>query len=473
MLKIWSRCVSNAILSWFIPLGMVVFLAGKIFLPGSASHITQTYIWLMFPSLLMIIFGAKYLFSGYKPNTLELMIIVFLLFNTISFFWSSTDKPFDRYYKDLLYNVLFLIALCSLIRSPRTNLVRVMEVAGLIAVIGAALSIHHYYIVNDITLNYRSFRIFNMGYGSFANFSNPIPAALFYGPFALFFFIRFLDTKGLWMKQLLLLLSVTILLTYVLLTGSKAPTFSLLIGFIILWSLRRDRATTALCLSIFGLAFGIGLKTNAINIEFLTASPSQKTQLYSEIEPSSAGSSFRELPSVQKLEENFNERFTQRGTIWFGAIEKIWNAPWFGHGIEAKFEQPYYNNRIIASHPHSLYLQILYDTGLTGLTLFLSILFLALKDGWKYRHDSIVQVAFSILAFGLLSFITDVHKIFHRPHPYWLLFWLPVGVIIGTRLKKTIGMISFAPEESSRRVVQTMVLDTPLPKASEVRQTEE
>ena len=473
MIANYSNQLSRLLLFWSLPLGMIVFMSGKIFLPGSASHITQTYIWLMFPALLFCIFGRQWLFKGYKPTKVEYSILLFLCFNVVSYFWSTTDKNFDRYYKDLLYIVLFLTTLSALIRSPKNNLVRVMEVAGLIAVIGAALSIHHYYITNDTSLNYRSFRIFNMGYGPFANFSGPIQAALYYGPFTLFFFIRFLDSKGVLTKQILFLLAVVILQTYILLTGSRGPTFSLFIGYIVLWSFRRDRLTTAFCIVVFGLAFGMGLKTNAIKYEFLDTSSAHAVRQYSKVEPLSAGSSFRELPTFQELEENLNERFNERGTIWFGAIEEILDAPWFGHGIEAEFKQPYHNNRQTASHPHSLYLQILYDTGLIGLTLFLSILSLTLKDGWKYRHIPLVQIALSILVFGLISYLIDVHKIFHRPHAYWFLFWLPVGIVIGIRLKETIGMISFTPEESSRRVMQTIVLDTPVNQRSKVQETEE
>ena len=440
-------------------------------MPGSASHVAQTLIWLMLPALLLCIFGSKWLFKGFKPDKLEYCILLFLCLNVVSYFWSSTDRNFDRFYKDLLFIVLFLASLSALVRSPKNNLVSIMEISGLIVAIGAALSIHNYYIVNDATFHYRAFRISDMGYGPFANFSNPIPAALFYGPFVLFFFVRFLDSKEARLKQFLFLLAATILLTYVILTGSKAPTYSLLVGFIILWSFRRDPITTALCLAFFAFAFAIGLKTNAIKIEFPAASPTTQAHPYSKIEPLSAGSNFRELPSIQKLEDNLNKRFSNRATIWFGAIEQILDAPLFGHGIDAEFKQPYFNDRMVAAHPHNLYLQILYDTGLVGLTLFLSIAFLTLKGGWKYRHIPMVQVAFSILVFGLLSFITDVHKMFQRPHPYWLLFWLPVGIIIGNRLKTTIGMINLAPEENSRRVVETTVLDTPVPEKSKVRQT--
>ena len=443
MSNFWSDRISYFLSTWLIPLGMVVFLAGKIFLPGSASHITQTYIWLMFPSLLLIIFGGKKIFQGYKPTALDLTILAFLLLNTVSFFWSSTDKPFDRFYKDFLYITLFLFAISTLIRNPKNDFIKVMYLSGSIVVISAVIALINYIFIKEVSLNYRHFRISNMGLYPFGYFSNPIPAAIFYSVFTVFFFVQLLEARGKWMLQAVLFTAVCILLTYVLMTGSRGPTFSLLLSFVCLWCLRKDRRTATLCMSLFSFVLVFGISSGAIKTDFIASLSNKNPVELSDIKPISAGSNFRELPEVQEFEEQLNQTFGKRGTIWFNALELIGEKPWLGHGIDADFDVPFDNGRITAQHPHSLYLQILYDTGIVGLFLFLTISVLALKACWQHRENALAQVAFATFVLALANFLTDIHQIFHRPYYYWVFFWLPVGMTIGMNTKKHLAIIYF------------------------------
>ena len=397
----------------------------------------------MFPSLLLIIFGGRKIFQGYKPTALDLTILAFLLLNTVSFFWSSTDKPFDRFYKDFLYIILFLFAISALIRSSKNDFLKVMYLSGSIVVISAVIALINYIFIKEVSLNYRAFRLSNMGLHPFGYFSNPIPAAIFYSVFTVFFFVQLLEAKGKWPLQAVLLTALCILLTYVLMTGSRGPTFSLLLSFASLWYLRKDRRTATLCMSLFCFVLVFAMSSGAIKTDFIAPVSSKNSFLLSDIKPISAGSSFRELPEVQEFEDQLNLTFGKRGTIWFNAVELIGEKPWLGHGIDAYFDVPFDNGRITAQHPHSLYLQVLYDTGIVGLFLFLTISVLSLKACWQHRENALAQVAFAIFVLSLTNFLTDIDQIFHRPYYYWVFFWLPVGAIAGIRMKENIGTIAF------------------------------
>lgn len=83
----------------------------------------------------------------------------------------------------------------------------------------------------------------------------------------------------------------------------------------------------------------------------------------------------------------------QRLLIWQATVERIWEQPFFGHGINAastwtetyasrpdfldQLAPDLINHRIIPNHPHNMALQIWAETGLAGAGLGALVLFLA------------------------------------------------------------------------------------------------
>jgi len=70
-----------------------------------------------------------------------------------------------------------------------------------------------------------------------------------------------------------------------------------------------------------------------------------------------------------------------RQYIWRFAYEKIWESPWFGHGINAidripgaKDHPPGIDHPYIPSHPHNIYLEVGAETGLIGLSALLIVI---------------------------------------------------------------------------------------------------
>ena len=39
----------------------------------------------------------------------------------------------------------------------------------------------------------------------------------------------------------------------------------------------------------------------------------------------------------------------------------------------------------------------------------------------------------ALLVYAMVAMVSDVYAIFHRPSPYWVLFWFPVGILLGVQ----------------------------------------
>ncbi|MGI9273831.1 MAG: hypothetical protein ACR2PT_03095, partial [Endozoicomonas sp.] len=180
--------ISDFILRWIIPFGLFIYLTGQVILTSNSGHIAQTYIWLMFPTLLFLVFYGRKMFSGYKPSILDGLTVAFILLNVVSFFWADTPDDFRRFYLNGLYVFLFLISLIALVRYERSFFSQVLELATVVVAIGAIVSIYYHFAVLDMPYGYRQARIFTGPWG-YANLSNPIPAGLYFGVFGLIAFV--------------------------------------------------------------------------------------------------------------------------------------------------------------------------------------------------------------------------------------------------------------------------------------------
>jgi O-antigen ligase len=126
-----------------------------------------------------------------------------------------------------------------------------------------------------------------------------------------------------------------------------------------------------------------------------------------------------------------------RPLIWSTIFERVWTqAPIFGLGILTPDDVP--NGTILHSHPHSMYLAVLYQGGLLGLGLFLTLISLVIRTLITHLMDPQAQVALGALAIGLLSYFLDGHELVDRIGETWMLFWLPVAISLSLRYRPQI-----------------------------------
>lgn len=135
---------------------------------------------------------------------------------------------------------------------------------------------------------------------------------------------------------------------------------------------------------------------------------------------------------------NKEQSLVERYYLWDRAIQVIRAKPLFGCGINTftrnypKYDQT--KNWRVSGYPvHNGFLQTAAESGLIALALFLAIIGMALKSGW--RVFSIRKGQISLLAAGLLTgFIALLCQgfadtTFHNPQS-GLLLWLFIGILI-------------------------------------------
>ena len=106
-----------------------------------------------------------------------------------------------------------------------------------------------------------------------------------------------------------------------------------------------------------------------------------------------------------------------------------------GVGAGVKFEFTFPAGTLQAGRSynsaHSLYLQLWYQYGVVGILLFVALLISLLRKGWSCRAQPLARLGLALLVFAMVSMVSEVHSIFLRPGPYWVMFWFPVGILLG------------------------------------------
>ena len=117
-----------------------------------------------------------------------------------------------------------------------------------------------------------------------------------------------------------------------------------------------------------------------------------------------------------------------RLAIWQATISNldIWQAL-FGNGMGSNDDITFESRTFL--HPHSLYLSIIFETGLVGLFLSLTMIFLTGRVLWVSDQKE-AALFFSILVLGVVSFIFDSHELIDKVDHKWLLLWSPIGFSI-------------------------------------------
>jgi len=123
---------------------------------------------------------------------------------------------------------------------------------------------------------------------------------------------------------------------------------------------------------------------------------------------------------------------TYREEIWSYAIYKITQAPIIGHGAGGEFALRHHTIDMIIGAAHNVYLGALYDGGLIGFALFAGVYALTFKAAFSLRNISFLP--FALLSFGAVVGLFEFHTYFLNLNQEWLIFWLPIGMILGLTL---------------------------------------
>ncbi|BCR24084.1 hypothetical protein KAM429_18590 [Aquipseudomonas alcaligenes] len=68
--------------------------------------------------------------------------------------------------------------------------------------------------------------------------------------------------------------------------------------------------------------------------------------------------------------------------------------------------------------------------------MFFALLLSLLWKAWVFRGQAIARLGAALLVFAMIAMVSDIYAVFHRPSPYWVVFWLPVGILLGVQKRQ-------------------------------------
>jgi len=124
-----------------------------------------------------------------------------------------------------------------------------------------------------------------------------------------------------------------------------------------------------------------------------------------------------------------------RPQIWAALWQQALATPLAGHGlispVAVEVDGKLYQNA------HSAYLQVFWQGGIIGLGLFLGLLVTALRHAWRLGTERGDYVILSLFVFAAIAFTTDMDTLIARPREQWLLFWLPLALLVSQQRQAT------------------------------------
>jgi O-antigen ligase len=121
--------------------------------------------------------------------------------------------------------------------------------------------------------------------------------------------------------------------------------------------------------------------------------------------------------------------------IFQATMSLIEKKMFFGHGILKAFSHPL-SNGIIIKHPHNLYLATWLHGGLVGLILLIVFMIRAFWEGLRVflQEGDFTYVA--LLLYASICVFTGLDKVIHQPHPIYMFFWLPLGLLTANEMRR-------------------------------------
>lgn len=132
----------------------------------------------------------------------------------------------------------------------------------------------------------------------------------------------------------------------------------------------------------------------------------------------------------QRMLSSYQQSFIRFG-IWKFAFEQGLHHPVFGWGFDKEIR--FINS--IGQHvttTHSIYFSAFLKGGVVGVFFLLALMITGLINAYKKFHQGAGLEA-SIYLFSLMFFITQGMFVIGGPGESWILFWLPLAIVLSNR----------------------------------------
>ena len=118
-----------------------------------------------------------------------------------------------------------------------------------------------------------------------------------------------------------------------------------------------------------------------------------------------------------------------RPAIWMEVLSRVLDhRPWFGNGVST--DGGVFVDCYLMSHPHNMYLAVLFQGGIVGVALFAALLALSIRTLLANFQRPEAKVALGIYALALPAYLLDGHELLARIGWTWMLIWLPVAISV-------------------------------------------
>lgn len=364
------------------------WIAGFFFFPTGKLH-NQAFIALIVLPAFWIIFKLKITFIPFLKSKLFVLILIFSAYYAISTTWGNYERVGLQLseIKRVLYLYAFWIVIFVAYNLDNTKSVILTKCLVFFAVISLCYNAIAFYAIDHHTIYDR--------FNGFGRMRNQLWFGALYGAMAIMMLLITLKPQN---NQKLVHFVIFILFFIAnLLTHSRGPILSMF----------------AVCVLIFfssTLTLKSKLKISTIALIFFTVFAVSLYKYY--LSDISRGQSYR-------LD------------LWLGFLQFTKNHLFLGHGagVDVFIDAP---GQLVDkwSHYHNIYLGSLIELGLIGLFLHLLIVIYTIYIGWHYKKYFEVDVALMIFIFTCLIGFTFGQGIITGTNAQWIIFWLPLAVII-------------------------------------------
>ncbi|WP_322980575.1 O-antigen ligase family protein [Pseudomonas sp. C11] len=380
-----------------LSLGLFLQISGILLIADGSSYSTQVHFFLLLPSLVLLFIQADCQLWK-QPAVLALAgLLACLILNAL---WRAEvgGKSSGYWLKIALFVVLYIHAVGRLTSYPRT-LITVLTLSASVAAVFAWMTVIHQFGIKAIPLDYATIRedarLYTLDWHGLGDLKYPVIAGLYYSIFVIILSQRLVAVPHRAWQAGLILLGIAGLCLYVLLTFTRNAWIATLTAGLCLLLLSPGRAARTLLIA--GAVVLLGML-----IIF--------------------------WPEVRN--EWLVRGASRRDLIWLSWLERLPDFWLWGEGPGKAFDFTYPWSGSV-DHAHSLYLQLWYQLGLPGITLFIVFLGCLLHKGWHLRQQPVARLGLALLILAMTAMLADVHAVFLRPNHYWVMFWLPVGILIG------------------------------------------
>jgi O-Antigen ligase len=319
-------------------------------------------------------------------------IVAFLFYLNLSAAWSDNAGPVlvAKYFAEVLLLVAFVLGI-GVSEAGYPGFVKwLLIITVLSATISCSYSIWLYFSLPEYHPLIEE-RLYALG-----RLHNPVIAALSYG-IAATICMNLILAHSQW-PRLLWLICLMILMAGILFTETRSVWVGLIVSIPVCVVLQRDISLQG---KVAIVAVFVSFVVTSVVITWLAG----------------------------YWDEVLHRAMSFRPEIWMKTLEDTWQAnPILGKGIASNSELVI--KGLTFQHAHSIYFSTFFYGGLVGISLLLLLIGACFRALGRLEFSPIVVLASSTLLFAVSALLIDGDRLLDKIDFHWLVFWLPVALVL-------------------------------------------